>query len=115
MPAQICCGKHLNGSEERETAQAVEGVEKSGVLWTDPCIFSGPTVTSIRTAPERAESLLKVPVGRAHIGHHHGFGVAPQAVLQQARQLGVAVGHMACSCDAHQVTMQSLLDLLLVG
>jgi hypothetical protein len=46
-------------------------------------------------SPQRAERLVVVPVRRPHVCDHDGLGVAPQAVLQQARQLGVAVGHVA--------------------
>mmetsp|Transcript_7302 Transcript_7302/g.18852 ORF Transcript_7302/g.18852 Transcript_7302/m.18852 type:complete len:202 (-) Transcript_7302:123-728(-) len=42
-----------------------------------------------------AHRLVKVVVRRPHVGNHHGLGVAAQRVLQQPRQLGVAVGDVA--------------------
>mmetsp|Transcript_49217 Transcript_49217/g.111493 ORF Transcript_49217/g.111493 Transcript_49217/m.111493 type:complete len:244 (-) Transcript_49217:168-899(-) len=41
---------------------------------------------------QRRERLVVVVVCRAEVRHHHRLGVAAQRVLQQARELGVAVG-----------------------
>jgi hypothetical protein len=54
-----------------------------------------------------ADGFFKVPVCWSNVCHHHSFGVATQAVLQKARQLGVPGVHTA-SNTAEGIVMHHL-------
>mmetsp|Transcript_16992 Transcript_16992/g.55352 ORF Transcript_16992/g.55352 Transcript_16992/m.55352 type:complete len:383 (+) Transcript_16992:1139-2287(+) len=62
-----------------------------GVLWVFVDLWLVLDVLGSICVTERRDGLIEVPVGRAHVCHHHRLGVAAQRVLQQSRQLRVSV------------------------